>query len=189
MYYSRPTLISNWHKNREAEPKDYDFTACPPGKRTLHKSTYNHFGTCVETSWSTTTETQMSQYLLKKQYEIRETPRSMVRADNFRNLVFDRETGQSRSVLPRHGPGHNNMDFRTTYTSDYQPQKDAPKDVMETESAPNISPDFRRRQSVFTDVADHRRRGKNTWQDVNEMHDGMDATTRKQFSFHTPTCP
>ncbi|XP_076126794.1 cilia- and flagella-associated protein 95-like [Alosa pseudoharengus] len=167
MHYSRPTLVSNWQKNREAEPKDYDLTTCPEGKKYLHKSTYKHFGTCKDADWSTTTETQMSQYQLKKMCET-ET-RALMPAVHHHTAMMDSTTGsvgtQYNIVLPRHPPGHNNMDFETTYTLDYPPPLNLRQEVVGREDAEERPSDFRRRQSEFTDLAGHKRSGRNTWQD------------------------
>ncbi|XP_017546458.1 protein C9orf135 [Pygocentrus nattereri] len=169
MNYSR-TLVSNWHQNREAEPKDYDLTACRDGQKKLHKSTYKHFGTCLDADWSTTTETHMSQYLLKKEYEAKETPKSMVQASSFQSLVFDREAGHTgcKSILPRHRPDYNDMELCTVYALDYLPPRATTKEAVPVKAVMDKMVDFRRRQSHFTDVADHRRQGRNTWQDMNE---------------------
>ncbi|XP_072521114.1 cilia- and flagella-associated protein 95-like [Salminus brasiliensis] len=167
MNYSRPTLVFNWHKHREAEPKDYDFSTCREEQKKLHKSTYKHFGTCMDTDWSTTAETQMSQYLLKKEYEAKETPKSMVQASCFQSLQFDRETG-CESILPHHRPDYNQMELCTSYALDYLPPHITTMEAMSVKTEMDRTVDFRRRQSYFTDVADHRRWGQNTWQDVNE---------------------
>ncbi|XP_029619543.1 protein C9orf135 isoform X3 [Salmo trutta] len=141
MYYSRPTLISNWHKNREAEPKDYDFTLCPDGKKKLSKSTYKHFGTYMDADWSTSTETQMSQYLLKRDYEPKKILKSMVQADHFQSADFDKRTvrdtaghvtGVTHSILPHHRPAHDKMKLDSTYAVDYLPPWDSSKEAMNT---------------------------------------------------------
>ncbi|XP_062398892.1 cilia- and flagella-associated protein 95-like [Sardina pilchardus] len=167
MYYSRPTLVSNWQKNREAEPKDYDFTTCPEGKKYLHKSTYKHFGTCKYADWSTTAKTQMSQYQLKSEHETH--TKAMMPAVQHHTAMMDSTTGsvgtQCNIVLPRHPPGHNKMDFETTYALDYPPPHNLKQEVVGTEDADEPPSDFRRRQSEFTDLAGHKRRGRNTWQD------------------------
>ncbi|XP_041691841.1 protein C9orf135 isoform X2 [Coregonus clupeaformis] len=200
MYYSRPTLISNWHKNREAEPKDYDFTVCPDGKKKLSKSTYKHFGTYMDADWSTSTETQMSQYLLKIDYEPKKTPKSMVEADHFQSAGFDRRTVRdtaghvtdvTNSILPRHRPGHDLMELDTTYAVDYLPQWDYSKEaVRRTMKGPaDSSPDYRKPQSQFTDTADYRRVGRNTWQDESGVYGTLGATSRSQAQPSNPICP
>lgn len=42
--------------------------------------------------WTTTTESQMGQFLLKKEYEPREAPKSMVEADLFQSADFYRRS-------------------------------------------------------------------------------------------------
>ncbi|XP_062873987.1 cilia- and flagella-associated protein 95-like [Trichomycterus rosablanca] len=108
MNYSRATLNSDWHKKREAEPKDYDFTTCCDGEKKSHRSTYKRLGTCLDADWITTA--QMYQYPSKKECDARETPKLMVQADCFNSLVFDRITGplhfMCTSVLPCQSQGY-----------------------------------------------------------------------------------
>ncbi|KAG5841247.1 hypothetical protein ANANG_G00197520 [Anguilla anguilla] len=170
MPYGNATLVSDWHKYREAEPKDYDFSALPEGKKSLHKSTYRHFGTSGNTIWTTTTGEQLSQCLLKKQQEVEGTRMSMLRADLFHSAVLDRETNHLKAghnaVLPRHQLGHNRIDLKTTYVQDYLPPYTHDKqETKVTPDQPEDSSQFRKRISQFTDAADYRRLGRNTWQD------------------------
>ncbi|XP_024262741.1 protein C9orf135 isoform X1 [Oncorhynchus tshawytscha] len=199
MYYSRPTLISNWHKNREAEPKDYDFSLCPDGKKKLSKSTYKHFGTYMDADWSTSTETQMSQYLLKRDYEPKKILKSMVEADHFQSADFDKRTvrdtaghvtGVTNSILPHHRPGHDKMKLDSTYAVDYLPPWDSSKEArtMKSRAADSI-PDYRKPQSQFTDTADYRRGGRNTWQDESGVYGTLGATSRAQAQPSNPICP
>ncbi|KAJ8380755.1 hypothetical protein SKAU_G00015330 [Synaphobranchus kaupii] len=170
MPYSNATLFSDWHKSRQAEPKDYDFTALPAdGKKSLHKSTYRHFGTSGNTCWSTTTGDQ-SQCLIKKQREVAGTRRSMLRADLFHSVVLDRETNKQKAshnaVLPRHQLGHDQIDLKTTYVQNYlPPYADNKQETKVTHDQPQDSKKFRKRISQFTDAADYRRLGRNPWQD------------------------
>ncbi|XP_024262742.1 protein C9orf135 isoform X2 [Oncorhynchus tshawytscha] len=175
MYYSRPTLISNWHKNREAEPKDYDFSLCPDGKKKLSKSTYKHFGTYMDADWSTSTETQMSQYLLKRDYEPKKILKSMVEADHFQSADFDKRTVRK---------------LDSTYAVDYLPPWDSSKEArtMKSRAADSI-PDYRKPQSQFTDTADYRRGGRNTWQDESGVYGTLGATSRAQAQPSNPICP
>ncbi|XP_066510924.1 cilia- and flagella-associated protein 95-like isoform X1 [Hoplias malabaricus] len=178
------SMLHYRHKHREAEPKDYDITACTDGQKKLHKSTYKYFGTCIDADWSTTAETQMSQYVLKKDYETKETPKSMVHAGLIQTLVFDRDaeiTG-CQSILPRHPPGHNEMELCTTYALDYLPLRFTIKDTMPVKTVQDQMVDFRRRQSHFTDVADHRRWGRNAWQDVHELQPGVRGVMKPLYS-------
>ncbi|CAB1320200.1 unnamed protein product, partial [Coregonus sp. 'balchen'] len=81
------------------QSSDYDYTVCPEGEKKLSKSTYKHFGTNMDADWSTSTETYMSQYLLKKEYEPKKIPKSMVEADHFQSADFDRHTVRVSTTL------------------------------------------------------------------------------------------
>ncbi|XP_061115596.1 cilia- and flagella-associated protein 95-like isoform X2 [Conger conger] len=147
MPYSNGTLVSDWHKARQAEPKDYDLAAVPEGKKSLHKSTYRHFGTSGNICWSTTTGEHLSQCLMKKQYEDVVTRRSMLHADLFHAFV-------------------SNSDLKTTYVQAYPPTDTHDKqETKVTHDQPEVSSKFRKQISQFTDAADYRRLGRNTWQD------------------------
>ncbi|XP_061115592.1 cilia- and flagella-associated protein 95-like isoform X1 [Conger conger] len=170
MPYSNGTLVSDWHKARQAEPKDYDLAAVPEGKKSLHKSTYRHFGTSGNICWSTTTGEHLSQCLMKKQYEDVVTRRSMLHADLFHAFVSNREThirkAGHNAVLPRHHPEHNLIDLKTTYVQAYPPTDTHDKqETKVTHDQPEVSSKFRKQISQFTDAADYRRLGRNTWQD------------------------
>ncbi|XP_015221901.2 cilia- and flagella-associated protein 95 [Lepisosteus oculatus] len=191
MYYSRPTLVSNWHQNREAEPKDYDLTVCSEGKKNLLRSTYKNLGRCGNTDWITTTEGQLSQCHLKKDYEIRETPKPLVKADNFNSACFDRETRRPKTgfseVLPRHQAGHNKIDMDTTYALDYLPPYSYSTQSCVGDQA-ECSAAYRRCQSQFTDTADYRRQGRNTWQDESGVY-GNSHIRRRVFPRSHPITP
>ncbi|XP_066567275.1 cilia- and flagella-associated protein 95-like [Amia ocellicauda] len=184
MYYSRPTLVSNWHQSREAEPKDYDLAACPLGKKHLHHSTYRHLGNTISADWGTTSEAQLSQYFIKKDYEIRETPKPLLKTDNLLSINFDRETWRPRTgfeaVLPCHPPGHNKIDLNTTYAMDYLPPY--PLCMYNIQPSAREQPDcslaYKRCQSQFTDTADYRRKGRNTWQDESGLYSNRDIKSR-----------
>uniref|UniRef100_A0AAY5K9I4 Uncharacterized protein n=1 Tax=Esox lucius TaxID=8010 RepID=A0AAY5K9I4_ESOLU len=203
MYYSRPTLISNWHYNREAEPKDYDYKACPEGKKKLSKSTYKHFGTYMDDVWRTTTESQMSQCLLKNKYE----PKQMVEAEHFQSAVFDRRTVRdtaghvidvTNTILPRHRPGHNQVVLLHICIGVPDPMGLQERDVLEETSQMTLStmksptdssPDYRKPRSQFTDTADYRRVGRNTWQDESGVYSTQGGTSRAQGQISNPVCP
>ncbi|XP_036382698.1 protein C9orf135-like [Megalops cyprinoides] len=180
MHYSKATLVSNWHRTREAEPKDYDLTACPEGEKSLHRSTYKHFGTCTNTGWTTTTEDQLSHWNLQRQHEVMNTRRSMVQTDLFQSVVLDRETMRPKTgynaVLPRHRTGHNQMDLRTTYGLDYlSPHVYSKKEIKVMQDQPDGAAMFRKRVSQFTDTADYHRSGRNTWQDESGVYGPREA--------------
>ncbi|XP_015772744.1 PREDICTED: uncharacterized protein C9orf135-like [Acropora digitifera] len=92
MDYSRPTLVSNWHQAREAEPKDYDIKDYQPQKRDLHNSTYHRIGNVTDGSFpNTTSHEQMEQAVkFKSDFETRETRRQMVDMDTFNSISFKR---------------------------------------------------------------------------------------------------
>ncbi|KAJ8414962.1 hypothetical protein AAFF_G00024850 [Aldrovandia affinis] len=168
-------MYSKRHKPREAEPKEYDFTAFPERERSLHKSTYSNFGTCVNTGWSTTTGDQLSQRHLETKCEVIDTRRSMVHADLFHSVILDRETDWPKAghnvVLPRHRPGHNQIDLKTTYGQDYLPRYiHSKKECKVTHEQLEDSGAFRKRISQFTDAANFRRAGRNTWQDESRAY-------------------
>ncbi|XP_029468592.1 protein C9orf135 homolog isoform X2 [Rhinatrema bivittatum] len=121
MIYGRPTLVYNWHCNRETEPKDYDVHAIPLGDKNLHHSTYKRLGTS-ENDWRTTTDVQLSQICLKKDYEEREIRKSLVNVDNF-HTVDKRDTRRPErgygAVLPHHPLDHKKMFLETTYNSEF----------------------------------------------------------------------
>ncbi|KAM9446814.1 LOW QUALITY PROTEIN: cilia- and flagella-associated protein 95-like [Clarias gariepinus] len=174
MNYSKKTLISNWHKNREAEPKDYDISACHDGQRKLptYQSTYRHLGTYLDADWRTTTQTAHSQ----QKHEARNTAKSMVQADFFHSLVFERQTRTSdtavKSVLSFYQPRCNENELITTYALNYVSPRITTKQTMQAKELVDRKQDFRRHQSQFTDVADHRRWGRNTWQDFSDEQSG-----------------
>ncbi|XP_060763872.1 LOW QUALITY PROTEIN: cilia- and flagella-associated protein 95-like [Neoarius graeffei] len=187
MNCSRKTLISDRHKNREAEPKDYDISVCPDGQRKLLKSTYKYFGTHLETDWGTTTQLAHS----KRVHEVKDTAKSMVQADCFHSLVFDRKTGISGTfVLSCYQPNCNANELITTYYAlDYVPPHFPTKQAMQAKELTNRKLDFRRRQSQFTDVADHRRWGWNTWQDFNDVQavvQGVANSLHRQINLSCP---
>ncbi|XP_046871732.1 protein C9orf135-like [Hypomesus transpacificus] len=195
MSYSRRTLISDWHKHREAEPKDYDFTQCPAGQiKTLSKSTYKHLGTMMDADWTTSTGAQMAQSPLEEKNQARGSPRSMVTAEHFQSAHFNMRTLPSKDaaglvtndVLPRHPPGHNQIELVSTYNVDYLPPYGAIKEEVSVERQAEETPDFRRRQSQFTDTADYRRAGRNTWQEES----GVYLSPGSRSGVHTrPTNP
>ncbi|XP_065833026.1 cilia- and flagella-associated protein 95-like [Oscarella lobularis] len=80
MKYGRATLISNWHQDRESEPKDYDIGA-NFDDRNLHKATYHHLAT-DKVKFETTTQASMDEIKLKKDFETRDTTRKMITAEN-----------------------------------------------------------------------------------------------------------
>ncbi|KAG2465880.1 protein C9orf135-like [Polypterus senegalus] len=182
MHYSRPTMVSCWHQAREAEPKDYDVAACPTGRKDLHLSTYRHFSNGKAEGWTTSTEAQLSQHHLKKDYEVKETPKPFLSARNFSAAGFERETGRPktgfRAVLPRHPADHNKMDLQTTYFRSFQAPYVYTAPPKPAQDLPDYSTAFRKCHSQFTDTADYRRHGKNIWQDESGNYANKDLKNK-----------
>uniref|UniRef100_A0A8C5WDV2 Cilia and flagella associated protein 95 n=1 Tax=Leptobrachium leishanense TaxID=445787 RepID=A0A8C5WDV2_9ANUR len=186
MHYARPTLVSGWHQSREAEPKDYDLEAVPIGKKTLSHSTYRRFGDTECKNWKTTTEEHLSQVHLKKDYEVKKIFK-LVNEENIDTINVPRQNGDPEQhygvVLPQHSKDHGQMHLETTYCTDYvQPYEYSPTKYPEF---PNYSSAYKKCHSQFTDTADYRRFGRNTWQDESGMYSNKQI---KQMVFK-PTCP
>ncbi|XP_039273847.1 cilia- and flagella-associated protein 95-like [Styela clava] len=176
MNYSRATLNSNWHQAREAEPKNYDINVFPkPPGRNLHTATYERIGHLKSKGLpNTTTKSALEQISLKPDFTERETRKSMVDVASFGHAIIDRELdAPSRgfgAVLPRHHPDYDKLHLETTHKADFTPP-------YPYDPAPERPPDFpdnskahRRYQSQFTDTADYRRSGRNTWQDESGVY-------------------
>ncbi|KAG8455238.1 hypothetical protein GDO86_001437 [Hymenochirus boettgeri] len=173
MQYDRATLVSGWHKRREAEPKDYDLTNVPSGGQNLCRSTYERFGDLENADWKTVTEEHLSQINLKKDYEPRDVPKLMVNENTFNLIdINQRQTSHSESVigkvLPRHAKDHRKMHLKTTYNTDYT--FDYMFEPMSIPDVPDYSAAYKKCHSQFTDTADYRRHGRNTWQDESGIY-------------------
>lgn len=163
MKYGRSTLNSNWHSDREAEPKDYDVSAPPDGKRNLLKATYNRIGNITDGSFPETTlqEAMTEGQLLKNDYKEKHTHKTMIAYDNFLSATNEREC---KDVLPRHQPEYNKRHLNTTQKSDYQyPFEWSP--TTKTDTPTDDTYIHHRGISEFTDTDDHRKKGLNIWQD------------------------
>ncbi|MEE6459313.1 hypothetical protein FKM82_000595 [Ascaphus truei] len=90
MQYDRPTLVSGWHQSREAEPKDYDVTALPLGKKNMSRSTYTRIGNVENDIWDTSTEDHLSQIHLQKDYEVKDVPKLMINEGNIDTVNIKR---------------------------------------------------------------------------------------------------
>ncbi|XP_039213338.1 protein C9orf135 homolog [Crotalus tigris] len=174
-YYGRPTLVYGWFQNREAEPKDYDINEISLGSKNLCQSTYWRFGT-MDQKWITTYQDHLSSPCSKKEYKQLEIWKPLLDEDGFHTIVVDRDTGLPETgfgaVLPRHPLEKFKMFMDTTYRIDYVP----PYDYM-----PYVAPDtsgysvvHRKCHSQFTDTADYRRHGINTWQDESGVYANAD---------------
>ncbi|XP_053312645.1 cilia- and flagella-associated protein 95 [Spea bombifrons] len=182
MQYDRPTLVSGWHQSRETEPKDYDLRGVPAGKKNLCHSTYRRLGNLENEVWGTTTEEHLSQVNLKKEYEVKEVPKSMVNEDNINIISLERQTGRPETNLG-HSKDQMKMQMETIYETDYTPPHCyTPYKYPEV---PNYSSAYKKCHSQFTDTADYRRFGRNTWQDESGIYANNEI---KQMVFK-PTCP
>jgi len=188
MNYSRPTLNSNWHQAREAEPKDYDLNKAPI--RDLCNSTYDRIGNATDGSLPITNyQAQAQQIFLKADFTERESVKHMVTMETAGHMELDRNTGTggSGSVLPQHQAEHNKFHFETTNATDflppypYTPAEEKPADV------PDHSIAYKRCNSQFTDRADYRRGGRNTWQDETGVY--ANAHLKGQAPPYMKTCP
>ncbi|KAM4708296.1 cilia- and flagella-associated protein 95 [Discoglossus pictus] len=187
MHYGRPILVSGWHESREAEPKEYDVAAAPFCEKDLCQSTYKRFGDVEDEVWNTTTKEHLSQLNLKEDYKVQELPKLMVNEDNINTVNFERETGCPErgfgSAMPMHSLDHGAMNLETTYGIDYIfPYQCTVTGLPDT---PDYSAAYKKCHSQFTDTADYRRLGRNTWQ--NES--GIYANSQIKEKVFKPTCP
>lgn len=171
MQYSLKTLNSNWHKDLQAEPKDYDITTST--KKNQHIATYVRILDVTDGKLLTTTTTQAAndQLKLKRDFEARDIHKSMVTTDNYSQEIENKRldptsTGQGvHAIVPRHPFGHNATSFQSTYIDDYvyrYPYQPKPE-IEETTTFSNVN---RRQLSPFIENDGHRRPGVNTWQDA-----------------------
>ncbi|XP_055884414.1 cilia- and flagella-associated protein 95-like [Biomphalaria glabrata] len=199
MNYSRAILNSKWHQAREAEPKDYDMNKHPI--RSLAFSTYKRIGNVTDGSFPDTTyQAQTNQIYLKPLYEVRDTHKPLVQLETVAsaNAGIDRDTGEPKGVfgsaLPSHGPEHNKYYLDTTYISDYVPpypftrcEEDTKSNQMKQEEMEDKSSAFKKMKSQFTDTADYRRNGWNTWQDESGVY--ANSHFKAQVFAKTETIP
>jgi len=192
MNYSRAILNSHWHQARQAEPKDYDINK--DGARTMTLSTYNRIGNVTDGEIPKTTyQDQADQVLLKPMYEDRDCHRSMIQAETLTkaNEGLDRESGDPKdgygSVLPRHNKDHKKLHLDTTYTADFYPPFPMTCQHPEEEESEDKIAAYKRMKSQFTDTADYRRNGWNTWQDESGIY--ANSEYKKQIFPKTCTIP
>ncbi|XP_077200947.1 cilia- and flagella-associated protein 95 isoform X1 [Paroedura picta] len=173
--YGRPTFVSCWHQNRETEPKDYDIHEIPLGSKNLCRSTYWRLGTINE-KWITTYQDYMSQPYRLKEYRELNIKKPLLDEDSFDEGVVSRETGLPErgagAILPHHSPHHFTMFLDTVYRRDYVPPYDYTPYV--TAQLGGYSVIHRKCHSQFTDTADYRRQGINTWQDESGIYANSD---------------
>lgn len=189
MNYGRATLNSNWHQAREAEPKDYNINRAD--KRDLSKSSYDRVGDVTDGSIPKTTyQDHADQCNLKKYFTEQDVRKPMVSTATLDNVDMERETGAPKrgfgSVLPRHHPDYNKHYLESTHRSDFTPPD---KDYVPVPECPpdfpDKSPAYRKCLSQFTDAANHRRPGRNTWQDQS----GIYANSHYKQQEFKPTNP
>ena len=173
MNYSRGTLNSNWHQAREAEPKTYDINNFPsPPGRNLHNTTYDRIGNTLDDKarLTTTTQAAMQQIALKDDFTEKETNKKVVDVGSLPHANVDRTIDSAPSsgfgaVLPRHNPEHDKLHLETTHRADYTPPYPYTPNQEQLLEFEDNSGAYRKCHSQFTDTADYRRSGKNTWQD------------------------
>ncbi|XP_048763257.1 cilia- and flagella-associated protein 95-like [Ostrea edulis] len=174
MNYGRATLNSNWHQAREAEPKDYDISK--GNERNLCTATYERIGNITDGSLNKTTyQDHAEQTNLKKDFEEQIPRKPMMTMNTVEHSHIDRDLGTPQrgfgSVLPRHNPEYNKMHLETTNKADYQPPDPEYTPVPEKPADfPDLSAAYRKCNSQFTDTADYRRPGRNTWQDESGVY-------------------
>ncbi|BFY99966.1 hypothetical protein BsWGS_03005 [Bradybaena similaris] len=177
--YSRAVLNGEWHQARQAEPKDYDLNKDPIRSMTL--STYNRIGNITDgTLPETTYQEQSRQIFLKPMYAYRDIHRGMVQLETVAsaNAGIDRDTGDPKcafgSVLPYHSADHIKRQLETTYNADYIPPYPFTRDdkhyYENSKGFDDKSAAYRKMKSQFTDTADYRRNGWNTWQDESGVY-------------------
>lgn len=181
MNYSRATLNSNWHQAREAEPKEYDMNRDP--ERNLCKSTYSRIANVTDGELPETTyQNFCNQNNLKDEFTEKEFSKSMITDSS--KATLNRDTGTPDSgywaVLPKHNPEHNKYHLDTTHKADfkapypYTPAQEKPQEFADYAIA------YKKCSSQFTDTADYRRNGRNTWQDESGVYTN---------SHHKVECP
>ncbi|CAM2114518.1 unnamed protein product [Caretta caretta] len=138
-------------------------------------------------TWITTYQDHLSQPYTDKGYMEIEIRKSMLNEDNFEDGVIDRETGLPKTgvgaVLPRHPSDHFQMYLDTTYRIDYVPPYDYTPSVGAQPDGYSIV--HRKCHSQFTDTADYRRHGINTWQDESGIYANADIK-QKVFPVTNP---
>lgn len=202
MNYSRAILNSHWHQARQAEPKEYDINKAPI--RTMTLSTYNRIGNVTDGSFPETTyQEQANQVFLKPMYEDRDNHKPLVQMETLEtvNAGIDREIGgpnaSHSSVLPQHKKDYNKFYLDTTYVSDYvapYPFTPVDEEAVRRATAEEANKEcelktkaYKRMKSQFTDTADYRRNGWNTWQDESGVY--SNSLYKSQVFPKTETIP
>jgi len=193
MNYSRAILNSHWHQARQSEPKDYDINRDPT--RTMTISTYSRIGNVTDGEIPKTTyQDQAEQAFLKPMYETRDCHRGLIQPETLATATagLDRKTGDPEvgygSVLPHHNADHKKYHLDTTYKADfYPPFPMEDKKQQETVEPEDKSVAYKKMKSQFTDTADYKRNGWNTWQDESGIY--ANSEYKKQVFSKTCTIP
>jgi len=178
MNYGKEVFVSNWHQTREADPKDYDIQGSNPEGKCLHRSTYNRIGNVTLGELpNSTSHDHMEQIKLKSSFQEQIKRHPMVNLSSFSKINLERELKLSDKVLPRHPPEHGKRYMNTTYGIDYtEPYPYAPREEnQDLDGSNDNSSAYKKCHSQFTDTADYRRSGKNTWQDESGIYANHDA--------------
>jgi len=196
MNYSRAILNSHWHQARQAEPKDYDLNKNPT--RTMTKATYERIGNVTDGSIPQSTYQDLAaQSALRPAYTERDCHRGLVQPETLKAAVagLDRDTGDPKgkhgAVLPYHNEEYNKQHLETTYDADFYPpfplsSEEAAKAAETASGDPeDKSSAYKKMKSQFTDTADYRRNGWNTWQDES----GVYANSQYKAQVFPKTCP
>merc|ERR1712141_366614 len=188
MDYGKDTLVTNWHQGREAEPKDYDIQSFKNEGRNLHRSTYKRIGNVTSGELpNSTSHAHMEQIKLKHRFQEQVRTHPMVNLSSFNKVDLDRDLKSTgNGVLPRHPPEHGKRYMDTIYKTDYiEPYPYTSREQNQDPEIPDNSAAYKKCHSQFTDTADYRRYGQNTWQDETGIYANLDAK-RTVFAITNP---
>jgi len=184
--YSRAVLNSNWHQAREAEPKDYDLNTAP--RRDLCTATYMRIGDNTDGSIPATTYQDLGKdFTLKNEYLEQEVTKHMINADTAHQVALNRDSLKTGPILPLHTPAnHWETSYKASYKSEHG-ETDAQDTVESSADQVDHSPAYKRCVSQFTDTADYRRCGRNTWKDETGLY--ANSHLKAQVPVYQKTCP
>lgn len=168
--YSKPVLVSCWHHDREAYPKDYDIEASEKVKK-LCNSTYWRLGTDEPKIWISEAHEQMSQIYLNKEFAERKS-KALLNEETISSGIIERDTGLPATgfgaIFTRHPAGHDKMCTLTTYAEEYAPPYDYQPHEYSCQDDYSIV--HRKCRSQFTDLDGSKRFGINTWHDESGIY-------------------
>jgi len=182
--YDERILVSNWQEAALGYPKDFDSNF--PDLINKRAANYRRWGMEDQTCPISECRDRMADVERKGEFTEKQTRLPMINAENFFRLVsLERPMSlEGRQPLPRHSKDHNKGRYNTTYCVDYlAPYSYTPKPPNPIEI--DWSPAVRRMKSQFTDVADYRRNGRNTWLDESGIYANQEAK-RKFFPIRNP---